>query len=343
MQYDKLCDPELLKVREMHFSRLRNLYDGKQNASVFFLNGILGHSNKDPYLDPENWIEECFESLIQYTEKAKDTVVFRPLVIEYGPYGVHFIDRIFGANVYFYENQWWSETLSSAIGKLDYPDLDKDQTWQLAKRATEAFLNSKVTVPLFGLPTLSSALNVAVNLYGEKFLLSIALDSRSAIHDLEIINNLICDLHRWYLSKIPLEQLQPVVAGWRTQPPGHGQLCGCTSHLLSASMYRDMIAPLDDQLLSVYPDGGMIHLCGVHVQHIPIWREMKSLKAIQVNDRASEDLEIYYNELRDDQIIYFNPTSNMTVEKALEITRGNRIVIVSEIPDPKIFFTPLTS
>jgi len=330
----KLLDPELLKIREMHLSRLANLYAGKLNDYAFVLNGILGHSSKNPYLGPEIWLEECLESLCQYAEKAKDNVVFRPLVVEYGPYGVHFIDRIFGAKVYFYENQWWADFLKSPVGTLEYPDLNSDDTWQLAIRAAEAFINSKVTVPLFGLPTLSSALNVAVNLYGAEFLSSAILSPEAAAHDLKVINDLICGLHRWYLSKIPSDQLQPVVAGWRTQPQGYGQLCGCTCHLLSAGMYRDMIAPLDDQLLSVYPNGGMIHLCGVHTQHIPVWREMKSLKAIQTNDRASEDLEIYFAELRDDQIIYLNPTNTMTVERAMEITGGHRIVIVAEVPDP---------
>ena len=58
------------------------------------------------------------------------------------------------------------------------------------------------------------------------------------------------------------------------------------------------------------------------------------MRAIQVNDRASEDLEIYYNELRDDQIIYLNPTVTMNIEKALEITGGDRLVVVAEIPQP---------
>ena len=96
-------------------------------------------------------------------------------------------------------------------------------------------------------------------------------------------------------------------------------------------MYDEFIAPLDDELLSVYPNGGMIHLCGVHTQHIPTWRGMESVRAIQVNDRASEDLEIYFNELRDDQIIYLNPIATMTVERAMEITGGRRIVFVADL------------
>ncbi len=326
----KLCDPELLEARESHFSRLQALYAGKTLDRPFVLNGIVGNSPANPYAEPERWLDQALDSLAVQSERATDPVVFRPLVLEFGPYGVHFIDRIFGAHVYPAQDQWWVDYLESPIGELEYPDLEEDDTWQLAKTLAESFVNRGVTVPLFGLPTLSSALNIGVNLYGEEFVVSMLTKPDAALHDLRLINQLICDLHRWYLANIPLEQLQPVVAAGRCQPRGFGQLCGCTCHLLPADMYKEFVAPLDDELLSIYPNGGMIHLCGVHTQHIPIWREMRSVRAIQVNDRASEDLEIYFNELRDDQIIYLNPTPTMTAERAMEITEGQRIVFVAD-------------
>ena len=30
-------------------------------------------------------------------------------------------------------------------------------------------------------------------------------------------------------------------------------------------------------MLSLYPHGGLLHLCGAHTQHIPVWREMAAL------------------------------------------------------------------
>ena len=330
----RLNDPKLLEVRELHFSRLDALYAGKTLDHAFVLNGIPGRSQADPYKEPERWLDERLDSLVELSEKAMDPVVFRPLVIEYGPYGVHFIDRILGAHVYHAEGQWWVDYLDTPIGELEYPDLDTDDTWRLARDLAEAFMARKVAVPLFGLPTLSSTLNIGINLYGQKLLLAMLTQPEAAHHDLKVINDLICELHRWYLANIPMEQLQPVVAGWRTQPRGFGQLCGCTCHLISANIYREFIAPRDDELLSLYPNGGMIHLCGAHTQHIPAWREMKSVRAIQINDRASEDLEIYFNKLRDDQMIYLNPTATMTIERAMQITGGRRIVIVAEVPEP---------
>ena len=75
----------------------------------------------------------------------------------------------------------------------------------------------------------------------------------------------------------------------------------------------------------------MIHLCGSHAQHIENFRNMKSLRAVQVNDRAAEDLELYFKGLRDDQILYLCPCPGMTIERAMEITGGRRLVINARV------------
>ena len=100
-------------------------------------------------------------------------------------------------------------------------------------------------------------------------------------------------------------------------------------------MYDRLIAPLDDALLGDYPNGGMIHLCGSHTQHIPAFRAMKNLRALQLNDRASHDLKQYLEGLRDDQIIYLAPCKGMTIDQAIEISKGNRIVFPCGIDAPE--------
>ena len=129
-------------------------------------------------------------------------------------------------------------------------------------------------------------------------------------------------------------QLQPVISWNRTQPPEYSQLCVCTTQLIAGDCYAEMVAPLDDKLLGVYPNGGMIHICGSHTQHIKAFRDMKNLKALQVNDRASADLERYFKELREDQVIYLNPCKEMPVEQAMEITGGKRLVIAGDLSQP---------
>lgn len=326
-----LNDPARIAERDMWFDRMRSIFDGVEDdfnrSHAFALQGVVPRADMSlAYTDPEEWTLQCLELL---AENLPDTTKrFAPPCVEYPIYGVHFIDRMFGADVYFYEDQWNARYLDTPVGQLKMPDLETDETWALARRSAEAFLAADVKLPLFGMPTLSSALNIMVNLYGEEALVAMLDDEEAALHDLTIINDLIRALHRWYREHIPSQQLQPVISWERTQPPHSGQLCGCTTQLLSGALYGEMIAPLDDALLGDYPRGGMIHLCGHHTQHIPIFREMKHLRALQLNDDASRDLEKYLAGLREDQIIYLYPYEDMSAEEALRISGNKRIIFI---------------
>ena len=286
------------------------------------------------YTQPERWMEECLEVMAQGEECRANR--FAPDLAAVDLYGVHFIDKLFGANVYFKDGQWNAEYLRTPVGELEFPDLARSGPWSLVKRAADAFLEAGVKAPLFAMPTLSSPLNILVNLYGQEGLLAMIEDQEAARHDLKVINDLIRALHRWFREHIPTQQLQCVASDGRAQPPGAGQLCGCTTQLLSGEMYREFIMPLDDALLGDYSRGGMIHLCGTHTQHIPAFRDMKHLRALQVNDRASWDLEAYLKGLRDDQVVYVCPCPEMPVEKILEVSGGRRVVLVgAEAPEKK--------
>ena len=285
------------------------------------------------YTEPERWVDECLE-LLALAPECEDNR-FSPLCVEYGIYMVHFIDRMLGARVYFKDGQWNAEYLKTPVGELQFPDLETDETWALARRAAKAFVDADVKLPLFGMPTLSSALNILINLYGQEGLVAMLDDEDAARHDLLVINDLIRALHKWYRENVPAQQLQPVISWARTQPPKCGQLCGCTTQLLSGDMYREFIMPLDDALLGDYPDSGMIHLCGSHGQHIQSFRDMRHLHAVQLNDRAAADLELYFKGLREDQIIYLNPCKEMSVEEAVRITGGRRLIICGRINAPE--------
>lgn len=330
-----LNDPERIRKRDIWFNRMSNIFNGAPDewnqSHIFGVNGIVGTSAYDPYTEPELWMEDCLEDLARRAEALDNETYFRPLCVEFSVYGVHYIDKILGAPVFFQDGQWYNRYLPTPIGELEYPDLDNDPVWQITKRAVKAFLNADVALPLFGLPTIASTLNIAVNLYGEEILVEFLDEPDSAHKDLQTINRLLCDLHRYFRNTIPAQQLQPVISWNRTQPPGYGQLCGCTTQLLSPGIYEEMVAPLDNELLSVYPNGGMIHLCGSHTQHMEVFRNMDALKAIQVNDRAAQDLGAYFNGLRDDQVIYLNPCDEMTIEQAIAITGGKRLVIAADL------------
>ena len=333
-----LNEPARIASRDLWFRRLENLFNVKADEEnqrfVFTLHGTVPRPQDDQlaYTHPEEWVNACLELLAAQPECTAHR--FSPACVEYPIYGVHFIDKIFGANVYRHMGQWHADYLESPVGALEMPDLEKDETWALARRAAQAFLDADVAWPLFGMPTLSSALNIYVNLYGGEGLAAMLEDEEAAAHDLKVINDLIRSLHRWYIAHVPAQQLQPVISWLRTQPPAYGQLCGCTCQLLPAGLYRDMVAPLDDALLAEYTHGGMIHLCGSHAQHIPVFREMPHLKSIQLNDRAAEDLPLYLEGLREDQILYVNPCNGMPVDQVVSLSKGNRIVLCAPVDAP---------
>jgi len=326
-----LNDPNLIKHRDMWFTRLQNLFDNRPDdfnkEQVLSISGICGNSSIPIYENPELWVKECLENLAEGANTSLTQNKFTPLCIESDIYGVHFIDSIFGCEIFFQDGQWYNRYLGKEVGSLAKPDINKCEAWQIAKRAAEAFVRQEVSLPLFGLPTIASALNIAVNLYGDEILAAMLAEPENARHDLKIINDTLCELHDWYRSILPSAQLQPVIAYERTQPPGYGQICGCTTQLVSGEVYRDMIAPLDAALLAVYPHGGMIHLCGAHQHIIPVLRDMPNLKAVQINDRTAVDLEKFFTGLRNDQIIYFMPCDEMSIDDAIKITGGDRLVI----------------
>ena len=337
-----LNDPGRVREREAWLRTLTNLFEGKRDpyldSRAFTLMGMAGRA-PDPemvYRDPEASVDACLEDLARQAAAAPAADRFAPLCVEYPIYGVHFIDRILGADVFFQDGQWYARCLETPVGTLRAPDLDADETWAMARRGARAFLSAGVTAPLFGMPTLSSALNTLVNIYGEGALTAMLAEPEAAAHDLRVINDLIIALHRWYRDALPARQLQAVISWCRTQPPGCGQLCGCTTQLVSAQLYAEMVAPLDDALLSAYPNGGMMHLCGRHTQHLEAFRGMASLRAVQLNDRAAWDLQAYFEGLREDQLLYVNPCPEMPVEEILRVTGGRRAVICQDMDAPRL-------
>lgn len=326
-----LTDQRLVAYQEEWFRKLEALFDGT-GENQMALSGIFGAS-ADPaliYREPERWMEEAMDNLAQRAYDAISAPRFVPLCVESALYGVHFVDKILGAEVFFQDGQWYNHSLKQEVGELELPNLEENETWKLARRVAEAFLASETTVPLFGLPTIASVANIAVNLYGEEILVAMLSEPEAAEHDLRIINEVLKEIHSWYLAHIPMKRLQPVISWDRTQPPGYGQICGCTTQLVSPALYEEFLYPLDNELLGVYPRGGMIHLCGSHGHLIPLFAKMQNLKSVQLNDRAAGDLELYVRGLRANQVIYLNPCKEMPLERGLEIAAGRRLVVVGD-------------
>ncbi|MBM3237768.1 hypothetical protein FJZ31_15880 [Candidatus Poribacteria bacterium] len=185
---------ELIEVRETHFTRLKALYAGEKLENEFILQGIHQYTEDDGP-NWEKWLDEALDTLAERAEEANNLNIFRPLVINYNPHGVHFIDYLFGADVFQLEGGGWQvHYLTTPIGALEPPDIEDNDSWQAVTSVTQAFLERNVPAVLFALPTIARVLNRAVNLYGQKLLEAMLLKPEAARHDLRIINDLLCDL-----------------------------------------------------------------------------------------------------------------------------------------------------
>ena len=334
-----LSSPGLLQANRTGCERLATLFADGELEHVFILAGLQEYT-EDADSNWETWLDASLDSLAGKTgqiqapyvfqpgTEIEDYFIFRPLIINYNPRGVHFVDNLFGAEVFrMGDKSWQAHVLNTPIGELEPVDLDALLAWRDMKQFTEAFLSRDVPGVYLGMPTIASALNIAVNLYGQNILVALLEEPDAARHDLTVINDTLCRIHQWYIEHVPFDQLQCIIPDGRFQPPGSGQICGCTTQLISSDLYRTFIAPLDDAMLSLYANGGMIHLCGCHTQHIPAWKEMKSLRAVQMNDRAAEDLTPFFAGLREDQIMYVNPCQKMPTNRVMSITKGRRLVL----------------
>ncbi|MBQ3168285.1 MAG: hypothetical protein IJB99_00845, partial [Clostridia bacterium] len=105
-----LNDEAAIQKRDLWFSRLQNLFDGKKDAfnekHIYTVSGICPRPADPflPYTHPEDWVIECLELLALAPKTQSNRFV--PPCVEYPIYGVHFIDKMFGADVFFKDGQW---------------------------------------------------------------------------------------------------------------------------------------------------------------------------------------------------------------------------------------------
>jgi hypothetical protein len=256
------------------------------------------------------------------------------LVIELDALGVHYIDALFGANVYFHAGQVWSDPLPLDLADLTAPDLTAHRVYQQSLHLAHLAVQASKGRLLIANPVLSCPINIGINLFGERLLEALIARPDAARHALRIIAGVILACRHAFIGVIPAMQLRNIVATSRYAPEGFGQIDGCATQLVSAHQYADFFTSLDAEILAATPCGGMIHLCGAHAQHIPVWSRIELLRSVQLNDRAAEDLALYFRGLRSDQFLYVWPTETMTVERILEITRGQRLILQTPIERP---------
>lgn len=327
-----LNSPELIEVREYHMDRLTRLFNGEVLDEPFLLCGISSFASAEPPADPEKYVDEALTNLARNAEAAMNRRVFRPLCMEYWMYGVHFTDKVFGAKLRYEpgEGLWWTPGVENEVGELPVPDLETNETWKAAKEITLAMVEAGVKVPFYSTQVLGEPWNQTFNIYRERGLLAFYENPEGMKRDLDIVTDTLVEMHKWYRKTIPEDQFQPICTGGRCQPRGYGQMCGCSTHLISHEIYEEFIREEDEKILALYPNGGMYHLCGHHTQHCASWKEMPKVRAFQTNDLATDLFPEMYANTRDDQIFYINLTGKIDAKKALEITNGGkRCVLVA--------------
>jgi hypothetical protein len=332
--------PQIEEVQAAHRARVDDLYAGQPVDGVVAIagrmagrnHGLWGTNDTDMLRQPEAWLAEVLADHAAHAAEVGDRRTFRPLVVEIDAFGTHYIDALFGAPVHFHGGQVWSETLKSDLAELAAPDLARSEVFQSSLRLARHVVAAPEARLLISNPVLSCPINIGINLFGEELLDALLERPAAARHALRVITDAIAACMEAFGRVIPFELRRNSVGNDRYAPAGVGFIDGCATQLVSARHYAEFFAPLDAELLGRFPRGGMIHLCGAHAQHIPIWREMRALKAVQLNDRAAEDFEAFHRGLREDQLVYVAPTERMTAARILEISVGRRVVLQCPAP-----------
>jgi hypothetical protein len=334
--------PEIERVQAQHRARVEALYAGETLDRVVAMagrfygrsHGLAGVNEIDMLDDPASWLREVFKDMSEHAQEFADPVTFRPLAIELDPLGVHFIDALFGAKVTFHGGQVWSDPLECHLASLEEPDLKSSRVLQKALALANQAVQCSQGKILIATPVFSCPINIGINLFGERLLEALLERPDEVRRALRIVNEAIAETVRAFHRLVPRSILRNTVVCNRYAPEGFGQIDGCATHLVSGGHYRNFFRDLDAEVLKAWPRPGMIHVCGDHRQHIPTWAKMPEVQSLQVNDRATDDLEFYAHGLRQDQILYVSPTASMPVERILDVTRGRRVVLQCELKEP---------
>ena len=332
--------PEIEEVQAAHRARVADFHDGVPADGVLAIagrmaghnHGLWGTNDVDMLRDPPAWLEDVLNDCAAHAADAADRRTFRPLLVEMDALGTHYIDALFGAPVRFHAGQVWSEGLKSDLAGLEAPALARNEVFQASLRLTRHVVAATEGRLLISNPVLSCPVNIGINLFGEELLSALVERPEEARRALRIVTDVIAACMKAFDEAILFELRRNSVGNDRYAPSGCGFIDGCATQLVSARHYAEFLAPLDAELLGRFPHGGMIHLCGAHAQHIPVWHEMKALKSVQLNDRAAEDFEAFWRGLREDQIVYVNPTARMTAARVLEISAGRRVILQCPAP-----------
>lgn len=319
-----------IRSRENDF---RKLYSGEgcDYLLSWYLNVDLDQMRAD-YLfvdkDREKWLQNELRAVKENVIEALDTSsLFYPIIEMFSFYGTHFLDKLFGAEVGFYEDQFWSKVVDYPVSQLQMPDVENSE---VLKEAVEMAQWIKKKAPdgfLISMPDMGCPLNIAINLFGDKFLLEMAMDPKSAKRALDMIGDVTSRVMEVMIGAVGQETIRSHNSYYVYTPQDYAGLSICATQMVSPSDFDDLIADADTVSIPACYKGMIQHICGKSSQHVPGLAKMQSVKGIQLNDIATEDYAAYYKGLRQDQIFYMR-LKPIKLDEVLAVSGGDRTIIV---------------
>ena len=328
---------EFFDVQRRHETALRQLLEGDQpECLVAFEYEPLGVPPVGPF-DREQWLAEQIAHIRQNLDRYCDPVTCRPPVLSLGRYGLHFFSAAVGCPVREVGDQVWCDPLTESGQPLEdfvRPNLDDNAVVAEAIDLLRFLFDATEGRLPIEKPFCSEPLMAAVDLFGAEFLMALAQEPELAAHVLAEVAAGIIEL-RDRLDRAahisPISDHHAASCGAARQ---YNLVYGCTTHLVSAQTYRDHVLALDTELLNHQSSGGVIHLCGRHLQHLEALRDMPGLRAVQLNNTACDDTEAYWRGLRPDQFVVFWPDDAAPLDQAVAITGGRRLAVRCALPEP---------
>lgn len=182
-------------------------------------------------------------------------------------YGNYFMPALFGCQTVYPKDQAPAnlplDTSFDDMAQLQMPDFDTSPVIQRAMVEARA-LEERYGFCHGGI-NMGSPINVAVNVYGEQFLLASALAPEIAQHVLYVIAETEFRLIREVCSVIDPEHFPLENMGF-----GYGN---CPAVMFSPRLYREVILPVDQWVRSQVAQF-YLHHCGVFDDYIELYREL---------------------------------------------------------------------
>lgn len=185
-----------------------------------------------------------------------------------GAYGNYFMPALFGCEILFPPDQ--APGFRALPGdfedmrRLQVPDFDTNPVIQRALAEAEVLKRRYGTCS--GWIDTGSPLNIAVNIYGEMFVMACALEPETAQHVLRVTAETSFKLYREVCARIAPDDFPLQDIPW-----GYGN---CPAVMFSPKTYREVILPVDKWVRGQVASFGLHH-CGVFDDYIEVYKELQ--------------------------------------------------------------------